>query len=509
MATTISRDILNKETNARFWTSTGHRPGQKLDPKNPTDKAMMPVWMEIFRKVSAEADGGTLVTTYDRPEVVQALADAEIASTVAALHVNEAVKDPDPEIAQQHTAAAATAAQVVAQKLSEAAANQPPSVSLKVVQDAIREAAKTPPSPFAPAADQIAHAQMQNGNGQQLRPEQDPWDSRYVPPSRSPREQPPAQPSPREQPRGQPPREVLTKETNVRFWNRTRYKPGQKLDMSIAEDRKQSKIWMEIFGEVEREANEGRLTFTNPELAPSPGARPPSRPMPPMPPMPPMQPAPPAAMQPPRQPPMPPMPPMQPGAQRPMSPSGAPDPWWPGMQQPMQPGMQQPMPPSMQQPMPPGMQPGMRPMPPGMQRPMQQPGMQRPLPPSMQPGMQPSMQPGMQPGMQRPMQQPMPPSMQPGMQQPMQPPEAPFPTEGGPSPSFPTEGSDPSAPAEAGMSKGTIALIVLGLASAAGVAYAVTRQPAGRTVAFRPRAKSTMTATSASSAFPPSRGGRY
>ena len=474
MATPISKDTLNKETNARFWTSTGHRPGQKLDPKNPTDKAMMPVWMDIFRKVSAEADAGALVTTYDRPDVVQALADAEIASTVAALHVNEAAKDPDPAIAQQHTAAAATAAQVVAQKLSEAAANQPPSVSLKVVQDAIREAAKTPPPPNAPAADQIAHAQMQNGNGPQLRPEQDPWDSRYVPTSKSPREQPPAQPSPREQPRAQPPREVLTKETNVRFWNRTHYKPGQKLDMSIAEDRKQSKIWMEIFGEVQREADEGRLTFTNPELAPSPGARPPSRPMmPPMLPMPPMQPAPPSAMQPP----MPPMPPRPPGVQRPMSPSGAPDPWWPGMQQPMQPGMQQPMQPGMQ-----------RPMPPGMQQPMQ-PGMQRPMPP------------GMQPGMQRP--------MQPSMQQPMRP-EAPLPTEGGPPPSFPTEGAD-SAPAEAGMSKGTIALIVLGLASAAGVAYAVTRKPApaGRTVAFRPRAKSTLTATGTSSAFPPSRGGRY
>jgi hypothetical protein len=59
------------------------------------------------------------------------------------------------------------------------------------------------------------------------------------------------------------------------------------------------------------------------------------------------------------------------------------------------------------------------------------------------------------------------------------------------------------------MSGGTIALIALGLAGAAGIAYAVTRKPAGRTVSFRPRAKSTMAATGVSSAFPPSRGGRY
>ena len=56
MATTISRDILNKETNARFWAQTGYKPGQRLDPNNPLDKAKMPVWMDIFRKVNAEAD---------------------------------------------------------------------------------------------------------------------------------------------------------------------------------------------------------------------------------------------------------------------------------------------------------------------------------------------------------------------------------------------------------------------------------------------------------------------
>ena len=429
MATPISRDTLNQETNARFW-ATGYRPGHKLDPKNPTDKAMMPVWMDIFRKVSAEAEAGTLVTTYDRPEVAQLLADAEIANAVAAMHVDEAAKASDPAIAQQHTAAAATASQVSSLKLSAAAANQPPTVSPKVVQDAAREAAKTPPPPHAPAADHIAHTQTQkppqNGqpqNGKVLRPEEDPWGARYVPTSKSPREQPPAQPS--KSPRERPSRDVLVKESNLRFWLRTNWKPGQKLDMSNAQDREMSKIWMEIFGEVQREANEGRLTFTNPELAPAPnGVRPPpSRPMPPP--------------------------------------------------------MQQPMPP-------PGMQPpGMQPWPP--------PGMQQPMPPP---------QPGMQPGMQQPMW-----------------PTPGAPTEGGPPPPSPTEAPTPTepttegAPAEAaGMSTtAKIALGVAGLVGLAAVVYGVTRKPApaGRTVSFRPRSKSTMAAADVPSyAFPPARGAR-
>ena len=411
MATQISRDILNEETNARFWSQTGYRPGQKLDPNNPTDKAMMPVWMDVFRKVQREANAGTLVTTYDRPEVAQPLSDAEVANIVIETHVDAATKAPDPTTAQQHFAAAATASQISTQKAREAAANQPPTVSPQLQEAAAREAAMTPPPPQAPAADHIAHAQTQNG--QFLRPEEDPWDSRYVPKSKSPREQSPAQPS--RPPRAQPPREVLTKETNERFWNRTQFKRGQKLDMSIPEDRRQARIWMEIFGEVQREANEGRLTFTNPDLAPAPngvrppyGARPPSRPMPPM-----------------------------------------------------------------QQPMPPGMQ---------------------PWPP-----------PGMQPGMPTPGAPSIPTEAAPLLSFPTEDAPTTQPTEGG---ALTTEPTTESAPAEGMSTKAKIALGVLGLGGLAGIVYAVTRKPAGRAVSFRPRARMS-SAVMSSSAFPPSRGGRF
>ena len=84
----------------------------------------------------------------------------------------------------------------------------------------------------------------------------------WFPPVDPPRAQPPAQPS--KSPRERPSREILNKETNERFWNRTHYKPGQRLDMSNAEDQKMFKIWMNIFHEVQREANEGKLSITSP-----------------------------------------------------------------------------------------------------------------------------------------------------------------------------------------------------------------------------------------------------
>ena len=486
MATPISRDIQNRETNARFWAATGYRPGHKLDPNNPTDKAMMPVWMEIFRKVKAEADADTLVLTYDKPEVAQPLADAELASTVAAVHVDAAAKTPDPTTVQQHADAAATALQVAAQKLREAAANQPTIVTSIIMEAAAREAAKTPPPPNAPAADQIAHAQTQNG--QFLRPEDDPW---YVPKSTSPRVRP-AQPS--RSPRERPSQAALVELTNELFWQRTNYKRGQKLDMSDSQDREMSKIWMEIFREVQREANEGRL----PELLPAPnGVRPPS-PRPTPRPTPSPRPTPP------------------PQQTRPLPPPPQPPP---------------PPPPAPQQPMPP---PGMSMQPPGIPSwmtqpffpPLPPPGMQPPLPqPGMQPGMQPVQQ--YQPFQQYQQYQAMQPVVQPGG------PSIPTDTTSPPSPeelaaqatdeeaaatatsTQPTEEAAPSKPKEPtikdapveeeGMSTtAKIGLGALGLIVFGGIVYAATRKPSRRS----PRYRAAISSSPSLSAFPPSRGGR-
>lgn len=42
----------------------------------------------------------------------------------------------------------------------------------------------------------------------------------------------------------------LYRETNQRFWDRTHYKPGHRLDMSDPRDRAMAKIWLQIYEEV-------------------------------------------------------------------------------------------------------------------------------------------------------------------------------------------------------------------------------------------------------------------
>ena len=162
MATPISSEVLNQEADARFWAQTGYKPGRKLDPSNPTDKTMVPVWMDIFRKVQSEARAGRLVTTYDHPRVTQALSDAEVADRAAAVHVAAAAETPNPALAQDHVAAATTAVQVSAQRARDAAMDQPPSVNPEMVQRAGQEAAATPPPPEAPPTEHIAHAHARN-----------------------------------------------------------------------------------------------------------------------------------------------------------------------------------------------------------------------------------------------------------------------------------------------------------------------------------------------------------
>jgi hypothetical protein len=43
---------------------------------------------------------------------------------------------------------------------------------------------------------------------------------------------------------------ILFWETDRRFWNRTNYKRGRRLDMADPTDRQMSRIWLQIFAEV-------------------------------------------------------------------------------------------------------------------------------------------------------------------------------------------------------------------------------------------------------------------
>jgi hypothetical protein len=133
------RGIILKEVDARFWAQTHYKVGQRLDPSNPTDAKMIPVWKDIYQKVKSEDRAGNLVITYNHPVVAQNLADAKVADQVAATQLDAAASASDPATAQQSVATAATASQIAAQKTREAAQLQPPSVSPPLAQDAAQK----------------------------------------------------------------------------------------------------------------------------------------------------------------------------------------------------------------------------------------------------------------------------------------------------------------------------------------------------------------------------------
>jgi hypothetical protein len=234
----IDKDTLNKETDALFWAQTGFKPGQKLDPNNPTDKAYGAVWMDIFRKVKRAADAGTLITTFDHPVVAQHLTDATVANKAAAAHLDAAVAARDPVTTQENVIAATTATQISAQKAREAAAQQSPAVSPTLVKEAGKAAIKTPPPPSAPSGEHIAHGHARaHAHGRHIAHQG-------------------KTPTP----------EMLYKETNARFWRQTHYKQGQPLDRANPRDREMAKIWADILRQVQHEAAAGSLVFTSPEL---------------------------------------------------------------------------------------------------------------------------------------------------------------------------------------------------------------------------------------------------
>lgn len=49
----IAADI-NRRTNERFWQQTGYKPGERLDPRDPQDARMIPVWVKTRYEVALE-----------------------------------------------------------------------------------------------------------------------------------------------------------------------------------------------------------------------------------------------------------------------------------------------------------------------------------------------------------------------------------------------------------------------------------------------------------------------
>lgn len=228
----VSPQVLDAETDARFWASTGYKPGQKLDPTDATDKAMEPVWRDIYAKVKHEADTGKLVTTYNHPAVAQHLAEAHAHDQDTVAHLDAASKAPDLATAQHHVASAATSADLSTQKTSAAAALQPASASPQLMKEASQTAAQNPRHPHEHGHHHLAQSQATSAH--------------------------------KPTPEG-----VLDKETDARFWAGTGYRPGQKLDKANPTDAKMIPVWLDTFAKVKAEDAAGKLvlTYNNPVVA--------------------------------------------------------------------------------------------------------------------------------------------------------------------------------------------------------------------------------------------------
>jgi hypothetical protein len=239
--------IIAHEADQRFWAQVGYKPGQKLDPNDPTDKAMIPIWLDIQTKVKAEDAAGHLVLTHDHPVVAQNIAEAQAASAVAAQHLDAAAGAPDPAIAQQHMDAAVHHADVASQKTAAAAAVQPPTASPEIAQAASQAVAQQPKHEHKHGHKHVAQAQAEAAGSKVAQAQADA----------------PSSPAPAHvvTPRG-----ILDKETDARFYAQSGTRVGQKLDPNNPTDAKLIPIWMDIFAKVKAEDDAGKLvlTYNNP-----------------------------------------------------------------------------------------------------------------------------------------------------------------------------------------------------------------------------------------------------
>ena len=150
----VTQKKLYDETDARFWSQTGYNPGKKLDPHDPYDQSMVPVWQAIYKIVANEYDHGGVHGvhwTVDQPEVVAAIADAKqrVANVEHQIDNAAAALTGGDVHAQQAAVAQATAQHDAAQVRTKQAGAQG---SPHVVDPAlVAAAAQQAPAPTTPA----------------------------------------------------------------------------------------------------------------------------------------------------------------------------------------------------------------------------------------------------------------------------------------------------------------------------------------------------------------------
>lgn len=151
----VARSTLDRETDARFWAQTGYRVGRRLNPHDPADQQMIPVWLDVARKVAAEDEAGRLQLTYNHPAVEDGLSDAEIASHAQAGHLAAAATTDDPSVAQDHLRAASDAQDAHVQATRRAADVQPPTASPFLADQAAAWVAQILGEAHAPVDDRL------------------------------------------------------------------------------------------------------------------------------------------------------------------------------------------------------------------------------------------------------------------------------------------------------------------------------------------------------------------
>jgi hypothetical protein len=84
---------LYHQADMAFWAQTGYQPGKALDPHNPHDQAMLPVWQAVYQAVLAKWRAGTLAMSHQEG-ATQAVAAAHDATERAAASVAAASHKP-------------------------------------------------------------------------------------------------------------------------------------------------------------------------------------------------------------------------------------------------------------------------------------------------------------------------------------------------------------------------------------------------------------------------------
>lgn len=156
---------LYKEADARFWAQTGYAPGRHLDPENPVDAHMIPVWQDIYKKVHAEWASGKLVTTYDHPVVTGLLQEAahEMAKAADALGASIATPPSDP-IGKAAHAADSDAAHAKANAAAQKAATYQPVTASPVLANQAAMSTMTMVAGIPPAGVVIGPAPAEGGS---------------------------------------------------------------------------------------------------------------------------------------------------------------------------------------------------------------------------------------------------------------------------------------------------------------------------------------------------------